>query len=377
MEFKLLDWATNHASRTEMIKQILSENNNIRIKYYSGFKIERNYYGLSRDVINYINSPSIPKLRFIFISLGILIQIIKSIFFIKPNVIILDYSANLVSFPFLILNKWINEKTKIILDVRTIPVGIKTFWISKILFSLSLFIAKFTCDGITFISSFMRDYCLKYINLKNKKNTIWSSGFNKIIFDPEKYKRNRSSNNFEILYHGSVTLSRGVGSLIEAIGILRNKNYPVSLRLVGNIIDEKEIKSIILKNGLKDLCKIYPPVAYEEIPQIIKNCDLPVIPHPRFIGWRVSSPLKLMEYMAMGKSVVLTDIEAHRDIVDKYKFAFFIKSSKPEDIAEGIEKAYLKRSEFNEFGKKAREIALNKYTWHHQARKLLNFIKSI
>jgi len=215
------------------------------------------------------------------------------------------------------------------------------------------------------------------VNLRNKKISIWTSGFNEELFDPHKYKKTRTDNNFEIFYHGGITLSRGIGSLIRAVRILKDKKYPVSLKLIGNIVNETEIRNLIQESRLEDICTIDRPVPYEQVPQIIKNCDLPVIPFPRFIGWRVSSPIKLLEYLAMGKALVLTNIEAHRNVVDKHEFAFYAETADPEDLAVAIERAYKMRDRLEELGLKARDLALGKYTWGRQARELVSFLDSL
>jgi len=263
------------------------------------------------------------------------------------------------------------------MDIRTLPVDHESFWWSIKAFFLSLFIAKYSCKGITFISPFMQEYCFKKVGLSNKRTSIWSSGFKKEIFDPDKYQKDNPEGQFNIFYHGGISLSRGIGSLVQAIKILRDKGYPVSLRLVGNIVDEKKIINIIRQNQIEEFCEIIPPVPYEMIPKMIKDCDLPIIPLPNFIGWRASSPIKLMEYMAMGKSMVLTDIEAHRDVVDSNRFAFFARTAEAEGLATAIEQAYKMRDNLESLGKSARELALAKYTWESQAQELILFLKSI
>lgn len=374
MEFKSLDKSTNHTSRTEMIKRILSKGH--KIKYYCGYKNERYLFGLEKRIINYIPVPPIPKIRSIFLYLGMLWQIVKILYITRSNVLIIDYSINLLAFPFLMAKRIINRKTRVVLDVRTIPVNIKTFRWSKKVFFCSLSLAKFSCDGITFITPYMLEYCSNQVNLKKIKISTWTSGFSESIFNPAKYQKTKSTSAFEVFYHGGISLSRGVGSLIKAIRLLQDRAFPVSLTLIGNIVDGKEIRELIRVNKLQDICRIFLPVPYEKIPQWIKNCDLPTLPFPNFIGWRVSSPIKLMEYLAMGKPIVITDIEAHRNVVDDQGFAFFAPSSAPEDLAAAIERAYRKRDEFDKLGKKARELALSHYTWDHQANKLISFIES-
>lgn len=373
--FKLLDKSTNHSMETEMIKNIVSESNEIR--YFCGYKNQKKYFGLNKELLHYFYSPSVPKIRTIFFVIGIFITLVKGMLVIRPDAIIIDYLINLMFSPLLLIGKLINRKTKITLDIRTIPVNIEGFRRSIKVFYASLFMAKFTTEGITFISPFMRDYCLKHVNLRNKKISIWSSGFNEEMFNPNKYQQTRKKETFKIFYHGGISLSRGIDNLIQAIGLLRDKKYKIHLSLIGNILDEKEIKKIIFKNKLENLCEIFPPVPYEKIPRIIMDIDLPVIPLPDFIGWRVSCPLKLIEYMAMGKSIVLTDIEAHRGVVNGCEFAFYSRSSSAEDLAEAIEKAYKRRDYLDKLGKEGRKIALGQYTWRQQANKLIAFISSL
>ena len=375
MEIKLLDKSTDHATRTEMIKRISAKGHDI--KYYCGYKKEKKDFGLPKGDINYIPMPSIPKLRILFFLVGILWYMKKFFFFRRSDVLIIDYTINLLVLPLLLVKKVFNRKTKVILDVRTFPVNVKKYARSQKFFFFSLFLARITCDGITFITPFMREYCLKKVGLTNKKSSYWTSGFNEDIFNPSKYPQKKADGLFEIFYHGGLSIDRGVGSLIESCRLLRDKGYPVSLKLIGNIVEKKESLDLIQVLELEEECKIYPPVPYEEIPSFIANCDLPVIPLPDFIGWRVSSPIKLMEYMAMGKSMVLTDIEAHRHVAGDHKFAIFAPTSRPEDISDAVEKAYHSRNELNDWGKKGREIALDQYTWEHQARKLLSFIDSL
>ena len=375
MELKSLDKSTNHTSRTEMIKRILSLGHSI--KYYCGYKKKKKNFGLEEGIINYIPVPPIPKVRFIFLYVGILWQVVKILYFVRPHVLIVDYSINLLAFPFLMIKKILNRKTKVVLDIRTIPVKIKNFRWSKKVFSFSLFLARLSCDGITFITPYMQEYCSDLVDLKGKKMSTWSSGFSASLFDPAKYQKTGSGRMFEIFYHGGISISRGLGSLIEAVKILQDKGYPVMLTLIGNVVDPTEINDLIHANGLGRGCRILPPVSHEEIPRWIGNCDLPVIPLPDFIGWRVSSPIKLMEYLAMGKPVVVTDIEAHRHVVGDQEFAFFSPSSTPEDLAAAVERAYENRDRFEMLGNKARELALSRYTWEHQANKLISFLDGV
>jgi glycosyltransferase involved in cell wall biosynthesis len=294
----------------------------------------------------------------------------------RPDILMIDYTVNLFSSPFLLLGRFLKTKTKVVMDIRTLPVIPETFHREIKTFHLSLKVARRTCQGLTFITPAMRDYCLERVSLKQKKYKVWSSGFAENLFDPQRCDKVQKDG-FELFYHGGISLSRGIGNLIRSVSILRQKGYPVTLKLVGALNGGPVIKALIKQFDLEKSCRIFEPLPYEDIPGLIANADLPVIPFPHFRGWEVSSPIKLMEYMAMGKAMVLTDIRAHRDVVGQSSFVFYARSDDPEDLSEAIGKAYINRENLDQLGKKARELALQKYTWGHQADSLADFLESL
>lgn len=375
LESKLLDIATNHPSRTEMCRHL--SNMGHRVRYYCGYKYSRKIFAnLPIGIIHYLSAPSITKIRGIFFMLKIIPLVIYKVYIEKTDILIFDYYINLFVAPFLLMKKYFNRKTKIVLDVRTLPAVEKTFNRDVRLFHLSLKLAEKVCDGFTFITFSMRDYCNNKIKLDNKKISIWSSGFDEEIFDPDKYIK-KQKDYFELFYHGSISIDRGIKNLIEGLHILKKKGYPLVLTLVGILEDEKELRKIIIDKNLENACFILKPVANEKIPQMIKNCDLPVIPFSRFRTFEVSCPLKLIEYLAMGKAIVLTDIEAHRSIVGRNAFAFFARSERSADIVDAIESAYLLKDKLEALGKEARMLAIKNYTWRKQAKNLAVFLESI
>ena len=105
--------------------------------------------------------------------------------------------------------------------------------------------------------------------------------------------------------------------------------------------------------------------------------DVGILPFPELMWWRVSCPLKLMEYLAMEKPVIVTDIEAHRHVLDGIHCGLFISSNRPADIAQGILKMYQNREQLGTIGKEGRIRVQDKYTWEAQTIKLEKYLYSI
>ena len=79
----------------------------------------------------------------------------------------------------------------------------------------------------------------------------------------------------------------------------------------------------------------------------------------------------------MCKPVILTDIEAHQQIIKNEKCGIFINSCKPEDIKKGILKAYEMRNILKQLGLSGRNLILKEFTWEKQAKKLYEYLQNI
>lgn len=375
MEFKLLDKSTNHPSRTQMIRELTRLGHHVR--YFCGYRRFRPEFGLAPDQIRYLGRPGLSRLTPLVLLSALVLKILRSLAGKSPDVLMIDYSLNLAAFPLLLLSRAFRGRPRIILDVRTIPVDRKRFRFQHAVFVLSLRLAVLSCDGLSFITPFMRNIYRDRIGFDPRRSTFWTSGVDPILFDPDRQAAVKREREFVLFYHGGISLSRGLGSLIEAVGILRDRGLPVRLELIGNVVERAAITSLVETAGGEAVCRLRRPVSHDRIPGLIKACDLPVIPLPDFFGWRVSSPIKLMEYMAMAKCMVLTPIEAHRNVTGDAPWAFYALGSNPAQLAEAVERAYRRRADLDEMGRNARRLALSSYTWRAQAEKISGFMESL
>lgn len=290
----------------------------------------------------------------------------------------IDYSLNLFAFPLLLMSRMLKRRPRIVLDVRTIPVDVRRFRVQHPVFLLSLRMARVTCHGLSFITPFMRDVYRARIRFDPRRSTSWTSGVDPGLFDPDRYPSSRRKrDDFVLFYHGGISISRGIGALIQAVGILRTRGRRVRLELIGNVVDRSEIGGLIDSVGGAQVCRLSPPVPHDRIPEMISACDLPVIPLPEFFGWRVSSPIKLMEYMAMGKCMVLTPIEAHRRVAGDAPWAYYSRGAEAGQLAEAVERALEDRESLEDRGREARALARKSYTWKAQAAKLAAFLEAV
>jgi glycosyltransferase involved in cell wall biosynthesis len=143
----------------------------------------------------------------------------------KPDFIITQPTIPILSFtsalPFSKL-----KLVKFILDVRTTPVESVGFhgFLQTFLFNTSVLMAKKLFDGITIITSPMKEEVCKKFYVNPKLLGVWSSGVSTSLFKPENCVSASSelrgklglSGKFIVFYHGALSANRGLIETIDA-----------------------------------------------------------------------------------------------------------------------------------------------------------------
>lgn len=376
-ESKQLDRVTNFSARTEIIKA--GGRRGINTQYYCTFSKTKEYFNL-KDNINYLGVFKNKYIKVVEFRLLVLVKSLKLVLSSRDIIIMVNQDLVKNVMPALYLNKFFKRNKKFLVDVRTTPTNPKTFEKDMITFYEKFRVAVKHFDGLSFITPFMEKYVMRKYD--NKLLTVnWSSGVDINLFDYEKIKADENKDRrFTIFYHGGISESRGNLNLIKACEILVNAGYQIRLRQIGIVVD-LSISDYITKNKIENWCELLPSENLSKMPQYIANSDLPVLPFPNFMAWRVSSPIKLMEYLAMGKKVLAPNLEAFTDVFgSKEESVFYFDSTKNNDIQEMSNK--IKEIIDFDLTKKHNPLLLvefvkSNYTWEKQAENLLEFCQNL
>ncbi len=311
--------------------------------------------------------------------------LIKLFFFIpiyciikKIDVLIVDVRTVLGTLILLLLKKILS--LKIIFDARSIPVemGLQRDY------KLSCIIANKFFDGATFITNGTKSYIENLIKHKFNKSTLFPSAVNPSIFYngitnniPIEIKE-RTQNKLNIFYHGSISPNRGINLILDAVNQIKNK-FPNILFI--SISDNNEFITEyckLKKYNLSENLLLIDIVPHEKLPSYIHLADLCIVPLPKIYWWEISSPLKLMEYLAMEKSIILSDIKAHLDVVPRDSdFVKYFNPDKEDDLSQKIIDSISNLNLLKSNAWKGREIINQKFTWDIQAKVIVDFVNSI
>jgi glycosyltransferase involved in cell wall biosynthesis len=311
----------------------------------------------------------------------------------KPDFVILDWDSLIGLMPLLPFYRLL--RMKIVLDVRSTPISLENslqkiglrMHMINLVFGISILIAKKKLDGMTIISDLMKEEITRKFGIDSDWVGVWSSGVSQELFRNEKYVQNAIdlretlglTNKFVIFYHGWFSGSRGLIDAINAIALLRTQYPDVVLFLLGTGSAQiiSSMKQLIKNNELEGRVILHDAVDYSMVPEFISMCNIGIVPLLDLPQWRNQSPLKLLEYLAMKKVVMLSGLPCHREIIGDNKCGIFISTVSAAEIKRSIAFAYDNKERLGEWGAVGRAIVDKHYTWERIAENLDYYLKLV
>lgn len=199
---------------------------------------------------------------------------------------------------------------------------------------------------------------------------VWPSGVNTERFSTSLQQRRwpNSQGPVNLMYLGTLRSERCLRKLIDAVILTRESGLNVTLEIVGDGPQREELERYALLKG-NTAIKISPRVPHRDIPFVLSRAHVGVLPFPDLPHFRVSSAIKLYEYLASGIPVLATAIVAHTAVLGNANFAFWAENASPESLASAIREVWECKQKLGELGTRAVAFTHNR-TWEASAKRL-------
>lgn len=165
-------------------------------------------------------------------------------------------------------------------------------------------------------------------------------------------------------YAGSLISYEGLDTLIEAIGLLKERGVDIRVKIVGDGEAKGQLDEQVRHLGLSNRIRFFGKVPPESAHEILGQCALVCIPRKPFQVCEIIPPIKLVEALAMAKPVIVPDLPVFRDELGENPAGWFFKAGDAVDLARVIEAAFKDSEKLVELGERAREYAITKRCWH-------------
>ncbi len=171
----------------------------------------------------------------------------------------------------------------------------------------------------------------------------------------------------EVIYIGSMSYERNLGAFCQAVERAVARGLTIRLTLIGDGTERDDLARLAAQS--KGCIQVLDPVPYREIPACLGRAHVGVLPFPDAEMFRVSSFIKLFEYLAAGMPVLATRIAAHTQVLGDCRCAFWAEHWDAEGLLAGLCQLWEQRDTLAERGEAA-AIRVGDWTWGAAARKL-------
>ena len=156
------------------------------------------------------------------------------------------------------------------------------------------------------------------------------------------------------IYIGTMAKVRHLDILIKAFKLVVTKKN-AKLLMIGEGSDVFNLKRLTAALGLEDRIIFTGQIAQKEIPSFIAAADIGISPVPPMPFFKLSSPIKLFEYMALAKPVVANEeIPEHSEVLRQSNAGFLVPYT-PEAFAQAIIQLFDNPEKAAEMGRMGRE----------------------
>lgn len=305
----------------------------------------------------------------------------------RPDVVILDIFS--IGFGLIAFASGHRRRSTIVLDNRT-PFYNDTsekLTLQDVFFRVYTRLAYRYCmllgGALTTITEYYKKTLCREFGIPAVRIGVWGSGADIAKFNPHNYDHceNRFpwKEKFVVMMHGTITYNRGIFETIRAMSLIKEED--IAFVIIGSAVNDKrldrEIDGLIDKLMVSDRVHRVGSVAYNEVPRYLNSADCAIMAYPNIEYWNNNNPIKLLEYLSMGKVIICTDMWTFRDVCGTNRCAVYIKDNEPKTIADAISWCYKNRDNLKEWGKEGINIIKERFTWKRQAESLAKFIRDI
>ncbi len=199
--------------------------------------------------------------------------------------------------------------------------------------------------GIVTVTSGLASEMSRLYGIPPERITVIENAANTKLFRPlDKAECRRElgllMNDPWICFEGGLYPWHGIDTLLRAIKLTEDTKPTLHLLIVGDGPCRDELESLSKKLGVASRVHFTGRVPYESVPLHIGACDVGVGPFTRERNERIGiSPIKVYEYVACGRPVVVSRLPGLSEWVEREQLGFLTEPGNPSDLALKIKEA--------------------------------------
>jgi glycosyltransferase involved in cell wall biosynthesis len=220
------------------------------------------------------------------------------------------------------------------------------------------------CDVLVCVTEALKDLIVREAGISPQKILVIPNGVDCIRFDPKVVSSERFFSGPTIGFVSALVRWHRLDILLEALGDLHDGGINVNLVVAGDGPMRVEWEQLAEKKGLRNSVRFLGHISWNDIPKLIAGFDLGYVGNAQMdIGVMYHSPLKMYEYMAMGKPVLAAENDDSKNMVDEKRNGFLFVAGNKDDLKRAIRTALDEANNWKIMGEEARKTVVNNASW--------------
>lgn len=193
-----------------------------------------------------------------------------------------------------------------------------------------------------------------------------------------RYKPIEMSSTITIGYIGEVSTERGIFSFLEVIKEIASsyneKNFII--KIIGSIsagISFNDINNLI--SDINNISIKYESwVGYNKLSDALSQVHIVIDLREKNIIYNRSLPIKIFDCLAVGRPIIISNLDSLKDFDDLEKFGFVVEPNNTKEIVLVLSKYLEDKNLYQRHSEQANHLFLNKYNWEILENNFLSII---
>ncbi len=228
---------------------------------------------------------------------------------------------------------------------------------------------------IIVVSTTLKKSVIQY-GISENKITVMPNGVNSELFCPlglkEKYKNKHKIQSEIVLgFIGAVRRWHKMDELIETLHEIGLDKYNAKMLIIGECSFMDELKAYTKSLGEENNILFLGRLPHNKMPEYLEMIDIAISP----FAVKYSSPMKILEYMAMGKCVIAPDMENIRDIIKPDQTGLLFKPDDSIDLKNKLQLSLEDSSLRSSIAKAGYHDVITHFSWMKNAKWVIELYK--
>lgn len=225
---------------------------------------------------------------------------------------------------------------------------------------------------INVVSENMAQFIITEFNVQKEKITVIPNGYfnSKVIEVSKKVIKEKKG---AVTFVGNLAKWARADKIVNVAKVLKNEE--VTFYIVGGGIYSQKLEDLVDKYKLSNIVFTgYVPL--EQAYEMIASSQIMLLLFPQDICTEVACPIKVLEYMAFGKAMVIDEVDEISKILKENSAALVCDPDNEEDFAENIRFLLKNEKMRRKIGNNARLLS-KEFSWENQGQKLVEVLENI